>query len=57
MQPDGQMDQQMDGLKNDGDMRESAEGEKYFMLEKREIVYCSDCLTMLHRKGAWRLKQ
>ena len=39
MQPDGQMDQQTHGWMDDGDMRESAEGEKHVKLENRATVY------------------
>lgn len=58
MQPDGQMDQQIDGWMDDGDMREAAEGEKHFTLENRATVYFGTVrLEGLHKNYTLMLKQ
>lgn len=58
MRPDGQMGQQTDEWMDDGDMRESAQGEKHFKLENRVTVYFGTVRSeALHRNDTLMLNQ
>lgn len=55
---DGPTDRWMDGWKDDGDIRESAKGEKHVKLENRETVYFGTVMSLaLHRNYTLMLKQ
>lgn len=49
---------EMDGWMDDGEMRESAEGEKHFKLENRATVYFGSVRSVvLHRNDTLMVKQ
>lgn len=54
MHPDGQMGQQTFGWMDDGDMRESAEGEKHFKLESRSTVYFGNVKKWHFKRADYR---
>lgn len=57
MCPDGHMDQQTDRWMDDGDMRESAEGEKHFKLDNKQLCSLELRSEASHRNDTWMLEQ